>query len=127
MWLTRTIYTTSATLLLSVFCVSVVLAAESSGAALARDFVGRINNAILFPLISLLVGVALLVFLYGVYEYVLNSDNDSERQKGQQHMLWGIVGLVVMMSAMAILSIAANTFGLGSELDSAKPNSARTR
>lgn len=95
--------------------------AQNSGVDQAREFVGRINDAILFPLISLLLGIAMIVFLYGAFEYVANADNDSARETGRQHMLWGVVGFLVMVSAMAILEIAASTFGLSGQLQEVRP------
>lgn len=79
----------------------------------AQCFVDKINDAILFPLITLMMALAFLIFLYGVFEYVKKSDNETSRATGKQHLLYGVVGMFVMLSAMAILSIAAGTFGLG--------------
>ena len=78
----------------------------------AKSILARIENAFLFPLIELMIAVALLVFLWGVYEYVLHADDESARSTGRTHMLYGIIGLVVMVSALAILTIATGTFGV---------------
>ena len=86
----------------------------------AVDFVAIVNEVILFPLIALLSAVAFIVFLWGCAEYVMNANNSSARSEGVQHITWGIIGLVVMMSAWAILSIAAATFGLDDNLNNAK-------
>lgn len=80
--------------------------------AVARGFLDRLNDVILFPLITLLTTIALIVFLYGCFEFLINSDNETARSQGKRHIMWGIVGMLVMISAFAILSIAANTFGL---------------
>lgn len=85
----------------------------------AASFVNRFNDAILFPLIALLAAVAFFVFLLGCAEYIMNSSNGSEREKGVKHITWGIIGLVVMMSAWAILRLATGTFGLSDELECA--------
>jgi hypothetical protein len=82
----------------------------------AMCFVDRINGAILFPLITLLSAVAFIVFLWGGFQYIKNADNEQGRQVGSAHMLYGVIGLLVMLSAYAILSIAAGTFGLQGEL-----------
>lgn len=78
----------------------------------ANLFLDRLLGAILYPLITLMTVVALVVFLYGCMEYVLNATNDDKRAQGQKHILWGLVGLLVMLSAFAILQIAANTFNI---------------
>ncbi len=82
-------------------------------ASAAQCLVDKLNGAILFPLIALMSAFAFLVFLYGCFEYVKNADSDSARETGQTHILYGIIGLLVMLSAFAILTIAAGTFGLG--------------
>lgn len=82
----------------------------------AADFVSRLNDAILYPLIALLTGVAFLVFVYGSAQYVMNATNDSARAEGRKHIMFGLIGLFVMVSAYAILTIASGTFGLNDEL-----------
>lgn len=78
----------------------------------AQDLVIALNNAVLFPLIALLSAVAMVVFLYGAFEYVRNSASQEGRTTGQRHLLFGVVGLLVMFSAFTILQIAAGTFGI---------------
>lgn len=102
------------------FLVS-ILYTQAAAVDVAKGFVAKINQVILFPLITLMMGIAFVVFLYGGFEYVMNADNDSARQTGARHLLWGVIGFLVMVSAMAVLSIAANTFGLDGELRNAKP------
>ncbi len=72
----------------------------------------KIKVAILYPLIALMLGVAVLVFLWGVFEMIHGADDEEARTKGKQHVLFGIIGIVVMLSALTLLRIAANTFGV---------------
>ncbi len=88
------------------------LVAASSAQHAAQCFVNKINDAILFPLITLLMALAFLIFLYGCFEYVRNAASDQGRQQGQQHILYGTIGMLVMLSAYAILSLAAGTFNI---------------
>jgi hypothetical protein len=85
----------------------------------ASSFVDKFNEVILFPLIALLLGVAFLIFLYGCAEYIFKSGNESAREEGVKHITWGIIGLLVMTTAWAILSLATGTFGLSDELECA--------
>lgn len=78
----------------------------------AKQLLGKIEEVILFPLMSLMMGVALLVFFWGLYQYVLNSDEGGAHEAGRTHMMYGIIGFVVMVSAYAILKIAASTVGV---------------
>ena len=83
---------------------------------LAYEFVQKFNQIILFPTIALLSAIALLVFTYGCFLYIVRSGDPGARAQGVKHITWGVVGLVVMLSAYTILSIAAGTFGFDDEL-----------
>ena len=89
-----------------------IVYAASDAKAAAQSLLEKINDVILFPLMSLMVSVAVLIFLYGAFEYVANAANDSARDTGRRHMMYGIIGLLVMLSAYTILKIAAGTFGI---------------
>ena len=92
-----------------------MIAFAQTGTDLAHGLVARVNAVILFPLITLLTAVALVYFLWGGFQYVYNAGSDQKRAEGKQHMIWGIIGLLVMLSAYSILSIAANTFGIDTD------------
>jgi Type IV secretion system pilin len=92
---------------------------QQQAVAEASSFVDKVNEVVLFPLIALLLGVAFFLFLYGCAEYIFKSGNESARSEGVKHITWGIVGLVVMTTAWAILSLATGTFGLNDELECA--------
>ena len=81
--------------------------AASEGRAVAQEFVGKINEVILFPLITFMMALALLIFLYGAFEYVKGAASDSDRETGKRHLLYGIIGMLVMLSAYSLLTIAA--------------------
>ncbi len=84
----------------------------SAGDDYANAIVDKVKAVIIYPLITLLFIVAMLVFLWGVFQYVRNGADESARSEGKRHMIFGIIGFVVMTSAVAILSIARNTFGI---------------
>ena len=92
------------------------IAYASNHVSTAQGFLDKINEAILFPLITLMMAIALLIFLYGCFEYVRNSASDGAREQGRKHIIWGIIGMLVMISAYSILTIAAGTFDLEGEL-----------
>ncbi len=87
------------------------------GLAEASNFVARVNEVILYPLIALLFGLALFIFIYGCYEYIAHAGESSAHETGRMHILWGIIGMFVMLVAYSILGIAAGTFGLNEDLD----------
>ena len=77
-----------------------------------ESLMNNINEFILQPLIWLMVVVAFLVFLWGIFQFIIHSDNDEKRKEGSKHMLWGIVGMVIMVSAYGIVAILKGTLGV---------------
>lgn len=72
----------------------------------------KIQILIINPLIGLLFALALMFFLWGLMQFILNANNEEGRTAGKNHMIWGIVGMFIMVSAYAIIDILRNTFGL---------------
>ena len=90
----------------------IAYAQEGAHVVAAKGLLAKIESIILFPLMTLMMSVAFLFFLWGAYEYVLHADDEGARATGKTHMLYGIIGLLVMVSAYGILKIAAGTFGI---------------
>lgn len=93
------------------------LAQVAEARAQAIDFVVTLNEVFTYPLIVLLTSVALVVFMYGAFQYLLNGGNEQVRNDGRKHMIMGLIGLVIMVAAFAILTIAARTFGIDGVLE----------
>ena len=74
------------------------------------SFIANVNKEIINPLILLLFALALAYFLYGVFEFIGNQSNDEKKTTGKKHMLWGIIGLTIMMGVWTILGVILNTF-----------------
>ncbi|OGF74016.1 hypothetical protein A2Y47_02450 [Candidatus Giovannonibacteria bacterium RIFCSPLOWO2_12_43_8] len=67
------------------------------------EVIAIVTTEILQPIVLLLFALATILFFWGVVEFLINRDNEEERDKGKRHMLWGIVGLVIMFSVNGIL------------------------
>ena len=77
-----------------------------------KTLLDKIQTEILNPLIQLLFVAATAIFLWGVIQYVIGSKgNEQQVQKGKQVMLWGIIGMFIMVSAWGIIKILCNFFG----------------
>ncbi len=76
-----------------------------------EEFIDNVQREILNPLITLVAMAAFIVFVWGVVEFIRNGDNDEKRKSGQQHMIWGVIGLVILFGAQAILNIIKSTVG----------------
>ena len=76
------------------------------------QFVLKVDKFIINPLILVLFAVAILVFLYGVLEFLLNQSSEEKKTTGKDHMLWGIVGITIMLGVWTILGFVLNTLGI---------------
>ena len=75
----------------------------------APDLLNRISTHIINPVIYILFAAAFVVFVWGVVQFIVNSDNEEARSTGAKHMIWGIIGMVVMVGAQGIIGIINNT------------------
>ncbi|MDP3661448.1 MAG: hypothetical protein Q8R17_01170 [bacterium] len=75
-------------------------------------FINKIGENILNPLIYLMFGVASLTFAWGVYMFLMNLDNEEKRKEGGWVMLWGVLGMAVMLGAKGIVRVICGTIGV---------------
>ncbi len=78
----------------------------------ATELILKINALIVNPIIIVMFSFALVGFLWGVRGYVSHADDHEARVKGAQHILWGIIGMMLMISAFTLVRIVLGTFGL---------------
>lgn len=89
---------------------STVHAAEVN--PVVAGIIDKIAVHILNPLIALVFAVAIVVFLWGLFGLIKGADDPSEREKAKQHVIWGIVGMFIMVSAYGIIYLVLNTFDI---------------
>ena len=73
-------------------------------------------SGLLNAIIPLIIGLAFVVFLWGVYKYIV-APGPEEKSKGKDTIIYGIIGLFVMLAAWGIVNILTQTF----ELDTSVP------
>lgn len=59
--------------------------------------------------IPILFSIAVIVFVWGVFRYVIAEGE--EKQVGKNVMIYGIIGLFVMVSVWGLVNVVYNTFG----------------
>lgn len=77
------------------------------------DFAGFITYimiSIIRPLIWLIMGLAVVYFLWNVAESIRKSDQPGELAKFKSNAFWGIVAIAVMASLWGLVNILVNTF-----------------
>jgi hypothetical protein len=77
------------------------------------DAIMKVQQYLLVPIERVVFAAGMFLFVYGLVEFLWNIDEGSAQQEGKQHMLWGIVGVFIMVSVVGIIGIIENTFGIG--------------
>ncbi len=93
------------------FLTTVLFISPYVAAAAAPAVLVRFVNAIVNPAIYLMFALAALMFVWGVFQYVMNAESGDGRTKGGRHILWGLIGLTVMVCVYALIRIILSTMG----------------
>jgi hypothetical protein len=75
----------------------------------------NINSVILQPIVVLMFSFALVVFFWGIVQFIGTSNTDDGREKGKRNILWGIVGMFIMFSVYGIIKFVLQTLGIPSQ------------
>ncbi len=89
-----------------------------SGGVTLKQFIGSgstgiigVINTIIVPIIFAL---ALAVFVWGIVQYFLLSQGDEGKiEKGREFALWGLLGIVVLLSIWGLVNLLLSTLGFG--------------
>lgn len=75
--------------------------------------VAKVTTAIINPILALLFAAGLLVFVWGLVQFLIGLSGESEsKDDGKRHMLWGVIGMFVMVAAVAIVNLVASSIGV---------------
>ena len=88
-----------------------------AAAATPKDLTGIIQlfTDIGLVIIPFLGTVAFLVFVLGVARFIRAAGNEKEVKDSKNLLIWGIVGLFVMITIWGIISFLKSEFGFGGE------------
>lgn len=99
--------------------------AQTAYAETLNEFIGNADNLIINPIIKLLFALAVVYFLYGVFEFILNQQSEEKKTTGKSHMLWGVIGITIMIGVWSILTVLLNTFGLSNQVKVSDPQNGK--
>jgi len=69
-------------------------------------------SEILNAIIPVLIALGVVYFVWGVISYVIGSDEEAKK-KGRDRIIYGIIGLAVIIAVWGLVRILTNTFGVG--------------
>jgi uncharacterized membrane protein YidH (DUF202 family) len=77
-----------------------------------QGLVNKFTDVIVNPILALIFTAGLLLFIFGIVEFMWGLSTAAEgKEKGKQHMLWGLIGMFIMVGAWGILRLLVHTVG----------------
>lgn len=68
-------------------------------------------SQLLNAVIPVLIALGVVYFVWGVVQYVISNDEEAKKT-GRNRMIYGIIGLAVIIGMWGLVNILKNTFGL---------------
>lgn len=102
--------------------LAIFVAAPSTGHAAACSLTkgGSLSDFFLFPaciineyLIPIAIALEVVLFIFGIVQYIANADNQEERSQGSKYIMWGVIAIFVTLSFWALVGILQRTLQLG--------------
>lgn len=75
---------------------------------MAKIIIAIVDN-IVNPIILVMFGFAIVVFLWGIFKFVSSEEG---KEDGKRNMLWGMIGFFIMVSAYGIIAFIKSTIGV---------------
>jgi len=72
-----------------------------------------IGVTIFEALVGLFLSAAIAAFFWGLVKFIWNAGDEKNLADGKQLMLWGMVGIFVIVSLWAIVGFIQVSFGIG--------------
>ena len=83
-----------------------VFAAPGTYAGLLQIFINILGYVLMLVYVA-----AILFFVVGIAQFVLNTDDEKKRKEGKSWMLWAIIALFVGITLWGIVNAFVATFG----------------
>lgn len=81
------------------------------------SIVCRLYEVVLQPILLLLLGIAIVWWMFGLLQWISGAKIEERRKKGMRHQNQGLLGIVIMFSVFAIISMIANTLKVDDPTD----------
>lgn len=99
--------------LLAIFGVPLFALAQGINLSVITPYSTSITSLINDILVPVLMAIAFIVFLWGVYKYFIQGAADEKsRADGRQFALWGIIGFVIILSLWGLVNLFTSMLGL---------------
>ncbi len=101
--------------LLKLFATATVLLVPLVAAAQANALISFLQLLILYmrQIIPILALFVMIAFTWGIVKFIFHSGNEETHADGKNMMIWGAVGIFVLIGLWSILGFIRTSIGLG--------------
>ena len=85
------------------------MGAAEAGTQLLERFI----EFVITPAMLLVFGAGFFFFVWGLVQFLWGLNEGANRSEGISHMVWGIAGMLIMVSVQGIIMLLSGTFSLG--------------
>ncbi len=93
-----------------------IASAQATGFTILNDIYKIVNI-----IIPILITVAVIYLIIAIIQYVIAGDEE-KKAEGRSHMIYGIIGLFVIVGVWGLVAILFNTFNVSSTTKYAPPS-----
>jgi len=85
--------------------------------------VNKFVTYVIDPLMLVLFACSFFLFMYGMVRFLWDMKEGRPDPQGKPHLLYGIIGMLIIVSVGGIINFLASTFGLDITGNSINPSS----
>ena len=78
-------------------------------------------NAVLNTIVPFLIGIAVFIVIWGVFNYVATASDEEKRVEARQYIIWGVILIFCMLSVWGFVNILVNSFSLSKRAPTSLP------
>jgi len=71
--------------------------------------IGLLFSNILQAAIVLLIGIAVVVFLWSIFKYLTEGKNEAKREEAKKYMIYGVSAIFIMVSVWGLVGLLNET------------------
>ena len=83
----------------------------TAAAPTAGKLIDSITN-VLLSFVPILLGLAVLVFFWGLVKFINHADDEKALEEGKQLMIWGMIAVFIMVALWGIIGWIQQNLGL---------------
>jgi hypothetical protein len=99
--------------IISALSVLTPLVAYAATSKKLSDVIADITGY-LDQVLKLLMGFAVVMFVWYVIRYFIMQSDDTKRTEAAQYVMWSLIGFFIILSLWGLVNILISTFNLGS-------------